>query len=93
MWIYLGDLEAWKHCWHTGQVEEVGVLVELIEDGARAVFYFCSCQDGNAIFGEEGGKLRPALGILERSNSGGDWCFELAPSMISGTYVTYVPRL
>ena len=41
----------------TGQVEEIGVLVEFIEHGTGSIFDLCSNKDCDPILGEFRGKL------------------------------------
>lgn len=67
--------------------------MKLIKDSARAVFYLCSCQNGNAIFGEEGGELRAALGVLESGDPWGDWCTGLVQAGVYGIHYTDVPLI
>lgn len=65
--------------------------MELIEDSARAILYLGSCQNGNAIFGEEGGELRAALGVLKSGDSWSDWCTGLVQAVTIGIHSTDVP--
>jgi len=61
----LGFVEA-------GQVEEVGVLVEFVKDGAGAVFDVGCGEDGDAVWWEGGGEGGTAVEVFER---GYVWCY------------------
>lgn len=57
---------------HTGQVEEVGILVELVEDGTRAVLDVGGCEHGNGAFGEGIGELHSPVVVFLGGDSGRD---------------------
>jgi len=54
---------------HTSQVEEIGVLVELVKHGTRSIFHVGRDYNSNAILGELGGKLGASLGIFKGGNA------------------------
>lgn len=56
-----------------GQVEEVGVLPEGVKDSARAPFYVCRGEDGDAILGEGLGERGAAVVVFLRGDAGRYW--------------------
>lgn len=56
-----------RHC-RTSQVEEVGLLVELVEDCARAELRVCCGEHGDAVLGKLAGERGSAVMVLQ----GGD---------------------
>lgn len=55
----------------TGQVIEVGVLVELVKDGAGAVLCVGGAEDGNRVRWEGFGEGVTALGVFEGGDATG----------------------
>jgi hypothetical protein len=64
------------HCRdNTCEIEEVRVLVELVEDGSRAVFDVRSCKDRNRVWGKRFRKLHAAVVVLLGGDAGCHWHF------------------
>lgn len=57
----------------TGEVEEVGVLVEGIEDGAGAVLEIAGSKDGDAASRQLVGKGSAAVVVFESRDTRSDW--------------------
>ena len=57
----------------TGQVEEVGFLVELVEDGSRAVLYIGRSEDSDAVLGKGFGEIRTAVMVFESGDARSHW--------------------
>jgi hypothetical protein len=61
----------------TGQVEEVRLLVELIEDGTRSVLDVGGSEDGDGVLGKGFGEVCAAFVIFKGRDSGGHWIGEV----------------
>jgi hypothetical protein len=61
----------------TGQVEEVRLLVEFIEDGARSVFDIGGSEDGDGVLRKGFGEVCTTFVIFEGRDSGGHWIGEV----------------
>ena len=56
----------------TCEVEEVGVLMELVENIFASVFHVRCCKDGDGSIGQTRREFGTALGVLEGGDAGCD---------------------
>ena len=57
-----------RTAYHTGEIEEIGLLMEVIEDCARSVLDVCGGEYSDTILWQLGRKLRPALSVFGCGN-------------------------
>jgi hypothetical protein len=57
----------------TGQVEEVRLLVEFVEDGTGSVLDIGGSEDGDGVLGEGFGEVCAAFMVFEGRDSGSHW--------------------
>jgi hypothetical protein len=61
----------------TGQVEEVWLLVEFVEDGTGSVLDIGGSEDGDGVLGKGFGEVCAAFVIFESGDTGSHWIGEV----------------
>jgi len=72
-WFILAVKKQSRRSGRTREVEEIGILVEVIEDSTGAILGVRGSNHRNSIVGKFRGKLRATMRILECSDAGRNW--------------------